>query len=316
MKDLINYIKSVKLPHVNDIERLYLSKEVKEVLKNYKFTLLELIYRIKRNIPLDKVFVCKNCGNVVGFKHYKYFDFCCHKCALTYIHKSDNRNVKISNSHKQKFIEAKNTVNDILKKYNLTFEEYTYRINRDIPLDRKFICKNCGNEIKFKYHRYEDFCNYKCANNYLPSIKKRNENIYNTKKINNTFNISKPEKEIEILLKQNFDNIKTQYRSREYPFNCDFYIPSLNLYIEFNGHWSHGWDHNKCLGIFNKNNKEHLELLNKWKQRNTKYYKNAVKVWTVKDPLKVETAKRNKINYKIFWTIGEFKLWLERIIGG
>lgn len=32
-----------------------------------------------------------------------------------------------------------------------------------------------------------------------------------------------------------FPEVKRQYKSKEYPFFCDFYIPSLDLYIEYNG---------------------------------------------------------------------------------
>lgn len=312
MKELIKYIKSVKLPHVNDIKRLYLSKEVKAVLEAYNFTLLELIYRIKRDIPLDKIFTCAQCNKPVKFKYHRYFKFCCHKCALNYGHNSKERNVKISKTHKQKFVKRNS---NILKKYNLTYAEYIYRIHNNIPLDKIIVCKECGNKIKFKYHRYEDFCSYKCANTHIPSIKLRVESGYNTKKINSTFNTSKFEEKTYQLFLTKFskDDIKRQYKSKLYPFACDFYIKSLDLYIETNGHWSHGWDHKKCLGPFNSNNPEHIKLLNKWKSKDTKYYRNAIKVWTINDILKYKTAKQNKLNYKVFWNLNEVEYWLNSL---
>ena len=109
------------------------------------------------------------------------------------------------------------------------------------------------------------------------------------------------------------DDIKRQYKSKLYPFACDFYIKSLDLYIETNGHWSHGWDHKKCLGPFNSNNPEHIKLLNKWKSKDTKYYRNAIKVWTINDILKYKTAKQNKLNYKVFWNLNEVEYWLNSL---
>ena len=41
------------------------------------------------------------------------------------------------------------------------------------------------------------------------------------------------------IIKGNEDIIR-QYKSDLYPFACDFYIPSLDLYIECNYHWTHG----------------------------------------------------------------------------
>ena len=58
----------------------------------------------------------------------------------------------------------------------------------------------------------------------------------NTKRIKCTFNTSKPEEKGYKLLynKFGFCNVKRQYRTKLYPFACDFYIKSLDTYIEFN----------------------------------------------------------------------------------
>ena len=42
----------------------------------------------------------------------------------------------------------------------------------------------------------------------------------------------------------------------------------IDLYIECNYHWTHGGH------IFNKDNINDMEKLNKWKQKNTKFYNN------------------------------------------
>ena len=105
------------------------------------------------------------------------------------------------------------------------------------------------------------------------------------------------------MTKFNKNDIIRQYKSDLYPFSCDFYIKSLDLYIEYNGHWTHGKE------SFNKTNKEHQEILNNWKKKlkSSKFYTNAIKVWTDLDVRKLETFKKNKLNYKIFWNIKEVK---------
>jgi late competence protein required for DNA uptake (superfamily II DNA/RNA helicase) len=83
MKELIKYVKSVKLPHVNDVKRLYFNEEVAQVLKENNLTLIELIYRVKRDIPLNKILTCERCGKTIEFnkKRHSYSRFCGHKCA-------------------------------------------------------------------------------------------------------------------------------------------------------------------------------------------------------------------------------------------
>ena len=134
----------------------------------------------------------------------------------------------------------------------------------------------------------------------------RKQKEYETKKKNNSFNSSKPEEEIYNLLLQKYPDTVRQHRSDLYPFNCDFYIPSLDLYIEYQGTWTHG-NH-----PFNKDNEEDLKILEKWKNKNTKFYNNAIKVWTIKDPLKRKIAKENNLNCIEFFNMKEFLEWYNK----
>ena len=130
------------------------------------------------------------------------------------------------------------------------------------------------------------------------------QKIYKTKKQNKTFNSSSIEKQFEEYLKENNINYKTQYKSELYPFNCDFYFPDLDLYLEINAHWTHGGH------PFNNTNKDDLLLLEQWKSKNTKFYDIAINTWTVRDVLKRETAKKNNLNYIEVFTndINEIKI--------
>lgn len=100
------------------------------------------------------------------------------------------------------------------------------------------------------------------------------------------------------------DDIIRQYRSKKYPFNCDFYIKSKDLYIECNYNWTHGKH------FFDPSNKDDIKQIEKWKAKNTKYYTTAIDVWTRRDKLKLQTAIDNKLNYIVFWKIQELYDWI------
>ena len=113
----------------------------------------------------------------------------------------------------------------------------------------------------------------------------------NTKHRNHTFNSS----EIESLFSkyldsQNIEYIR-QYRSKEYPFNCDFYLPKYDLYIEIQASWTHGFH------PYESDNELDKYTLEIWKSKNTDFYKAAIETWTVRDINKRNIAKQNNLNY-------------------
>lgn len=139
------------------------------------------------------------------------------------------------------------------------------------------------------------------------------QGVYHTKKKHNSFHISQEEQQIKELLLEKFLDLRTQYVSKEYPFACDFYIPSKDLYIEYQGHWTHGIYNHIIYGPFDSTNIKHIELLNIWKNKNTKYFDNAIKTWTQLDPLKQEYINKNNLNFLKFYTIDEFKEWFKKL---
>ena len=85
-----------------------------------------------------------------------------------------------------------------------------------------------------------------------------------------TINTSQVEKEYLKQLRKiyGYPDVMTQYKSEKYPFRCDFYIRSLDLYIELNVHWTHG-------GMpYDKNNPECQKKLELWKEKakTSKFY--------------------------------------------
>ena len=55
--------------------------------------------------------------------------------------------------------------------------------------------------------------------------------------------------------------------------------------------------------------KEDLCKLNLWKERE---YNDGINTWTIRDPLKRETAKNNHLNWLEFFNMKEFTEWLSK----
>lgn len=135
--------------------------------------------------------------------------------------------------------------------------------------------------------------------------------IYRTKKKNHTVNSSKSEEKMYEMLVQRFgkDNVDHQHKNDDrYPFICDFYVEPLDLFIELNAHWTHGYHwFDKTCGI-------DCEKLDAWTARavDSVYYRDAIETWTVRDLQKRQTAVANNLNYVVFWKtdLSDFKSWL------
>lgn len=116
------------------------------------------------------------------------------------------------------------------------------------------------------------------------SIKKANL----TRIANGTTKQSKSENDFYhklLILGFDKDDIIHHYMSDKYPFNCDFYIKSKDLYIEYQGHFTHGFE------PFDENNEEHIEYLAAMQDAGKD-----MSTWFKRDPKKLEIAKRNKVN--------------------
>ena len=134
--------------------------------------------------------------------------------------------------------------------------------------------------------------------------KKRDE----SKRKHKTFKTSKKEEDAYQLLYNTFskDDVIRQHKDSRYPFCCDFYIRSKDMFIECNFSWTHGghW--------FDENDDNDLKILSKWKSKCSKYYDNAIETWTVRDVKKRCAAERSKLNYVVFWSFEEMKEFYEK----
>ena len=287
---------------------------------------------LKNNELSFESFVCANpnCNNLTLRRKQNY---CCNKCCrsdevtrnkikASWEHGKEERcqHMKDTNSKRTKefYVERK-------KKYIKTMvEKYGVESNTQLEKNRERARKtaletwnNKTEEEKLKFGQ-----KMKQINTGRPSVsgfanKTEEEKLlikkkqYETKKRNHSFNSSVPEDKIKNILIQKFPDFKYQYRSELYPFACDFYIPEFDLYIEFQGTWIHGKNGKTILGAYDKNNREHQKVLSIWqeKAKNSKFYEIAINVWTIRDPLKREIAKKNNLNWLEFFTLDEFINW-------
>lgn len=286
-----------------------------------KYRLINEVFDIKR---------CPVCGKELKFLESKgkFQNHCSTSCALLDKHARDSFN----NTCNKKYGSVENFYKEIKRKREekclLKYNSKSYLGTKDclektkITKQQKYGDANWNNQEKINNTLKNKNGNLKRNNGFEKTIfekygetnyldvyyksHKRNSidiqnKISNTKRNNGTFNSSKPENLSYKLLKEKFDDVIYQYKSKEYPFICDFYIPSLKLYIECNYHWTHGFR------PFNEKDNECIRLLNQWKECNTKYYNNAITTWTVRDVQKRKVAMENSLNYKEFWNIDELK---------
>ena len=150
-----------------------------------------------------------------------------------------------------------------------------------------------GNNVKTSFQTPQFKAHMKDIN------EQRKQKEFETKRRNKTFSTSIPEEKCYHMLHFIYPHIVRQYKSNVYPFACDFYDPDSNIYFEYNGSWTHGGH------FFNPSNKNDQETLKKWRDKDTKFYQNAIQTWTIRDVLKRQTAIANNLNYVVFWNLDE-----------
>lgn len=311
----------------NHCREIYIKTNYKEfhqyLISNYpeELSFGEKLYWFYNNI--SEYPKCKNCGNKTKFINalYGYNEYCCKKCSNS----SEEKKTKTKQTNRIKFGgNAPACSKDVLIKMKQTnLERYgdenfnnREQANKTL-LERYNGVGNASEIIKAKQQKtmvdkygkdnpmfIDDIKDKIRSNNmvkygvdWVTQNKSVLDKITATKRKNKTFSTSKIEKQFEAYLKENNINYKTQYKSEPYPFNCDFYFPDYNLYLEIQGSWTHGYRQ------FNpSNNDDQIQLL-EWQSKNNKFYNSAINTWTIRDVLKRETAKKNNLNYiEVFTT--------------
>jgi len=127
--------------------------------------------------------------------------------------------------------------------------------------------------------------------------------VYQTKKNNNTFNSSKPEDELETALTAKFNKVCRNYaEDPRYPFACDFYIPERELFIEYNGFWTH----QPSIGWYNQKSSKHRKLR---EELDVKFPDWIPMSWYTSDVKKRKAAKKHNLNYVVLWNEQDIEDW-------
>ena len=347
-EDVINFYGKYMINHklfnmkaLNDLYINYIYNKYSYINLDYKSILKQNLYRILNNITY--IPHCPVCGKELKFDTNlnQYNKFCSRKCAS--IHNTPFGDIKtrekiketcikkygVDNVFKLKEIHKKSAQTKLKRYGDANYNNSNKFINTCLqkygvkyPAQNKEIR---GKQIKTSFDRYGGYFNKEQVSktikekygvdwftqtekilsiNQSDKVKLKQQE---TKRKNRTFNVSKPEDECYKLLCSKFgiENIKRQYKSESYPYCCDFYVSNLDLYIECNFHWTHGTH------LYNKNNIKDIILKCRWNQKSkkSKFYFNAIKTWSERDVKKHETAKRNNLNYKLFYNMNEFMNW-------
>ena len=110
-----------------------------------------------------------------------------------------------------------------------------------------------------------------------------------------------------LYIKEKFPLVKRQYKDKiRYPYNCDFYIPELDYFIELQGYYTHNTH------PYNPNSISDQVLVERYKERYGPKCQ-AITIWTIKDPEKRDCAKRNHLNFKEVWDLYEGKEFIDYI---
>ena len=161
---------------------------------------------------------------------------------------------------------------------------------------------------KTKMERYND-PNYNNMDQNLKTKKERyNDSHYNnmekniaTKKRNHSFSQSKDELTLYRYLVEKYgaDDVVRQYKEDRYPFYCDFYVRSKDLFIELNIHPCHNFKKYDP----ERDEKELQAMMEKAKT--SRYWANMIDVWTRRDVEKLEWANKEHLNYITIYTRNE-----------
>lgn len=165
------------------------------------------------------------------------------------------------------------------------------------PETREKISKHSNNNRKKA--RATNFIKYGCE--YVSQVPQIREKAIETKRKNGTLNASKPENIYLKYLQCVFGktDVVRNYKDERYPFYCDFYIKSQDLFIELNLHWTHG-------GIlFDTSDNRCIQQLQEWEERaiNSQFYRNAIETWTKRDVEKITTARKNNLHYIVLYKL-------------
>ena len=200
----------------------------------------------------------------------------------------------------------------MLERYNVTnaFASKDPEINGKATIRKRYNVDNYAQTQMYKdLYKNEDWLRNK--------IHKANQTMIKNKTYKKP---SKPENKIYNILLNKFgiNDTTRQFISNLYHFKCDFYIKSLDLYIECHFSQYHqgkpfvidskqDWIKLLCLEL------NAIKLIKQKGYKIKNQYENMIYTWTNLDVKKLKALKKNNLNYKIFYTEKEFNEWFQNL---
>ena len=323
-----NYIINVFFTKSGKLNRCFNKFLTQDIIKylNERFSdsesVKETLYRIKYSI--EERPTCLICGNKTTFlpdigktcyKNGPYFTHtCCKECSnkLRDINKRKSLIDKYGVDNPFKLKHIQDHIKDITeKKYGVRclLSKGEFRDKIDEQNIKKFGTKNLGGtKESLSKQRNTMIKRYGVEN--IMFLKETIDKIANTQKQNGTFRKSKEENKIYEMIRSKYPSVIRQYTDDRYinslgnKCKVDFYIPELDMFIEYNGFFTHGGH------PFDINSVEDQQKLQIMKNR---YGENYWKTWAIYDVDKRNCAKLNNLNYKELWNMKEAEEFINSI---
>lgn len=302
----------------------YLKNRYNDIPENM-FNYSEVVQRIHYNIDIRPI--CEICGNPVKYLNRLpnlYSKYCCKNC-VHIASKNTMKNIWLNRSDEDINKIQENSKKTCLLKYGTeySFQSDNNKMKSDITREIKYGDKNYGkygskefkHKMKVKYgteyaqsnelirakiskalssveiqNKIKETNLKKYGVEYVSQSDEIKEKIQKTYKKHSSYKTSLQENIIYELLSVYYSDLIHFYKSDIYPYNCDLYIPTLDLYIECNFHISHY--------IHHYDEYKDTETLHQLQDKN---YNDIIKIWTIKDPQKYNTAQNNKLNYLVIY---------------
>lgn len=283
-----------------------------------KYSCISVLYRIYHDIKENPKCECPGCNNDVQFYHWGvgFHTYCSDECNKSVeaqklqlekrenryreMYGDDIRNPQQVPEIKEKMLQTvENRYGDRCMFRTQHYKDKTYETNMErygVPnsMQSEEVQAKCRKTHMERYGvEYTFFIPYVIERTFSEEAK---EKIRQTKRKNGTFNTSIIQKNFSEYIKTTYgDDVVEEYSSdNRYPYACDFYIKSMDLFIEIQGAPGHG-DH-----PYDEDSDEDNSIVEKWESKDfekTPLYKSMIDVWTQSDVAKRYRAKEKGLNY-------------------
>lgn len=249
---------------------------------------------LKSNNTLYRKFCSTRCSNIYNIENVK--ETCKERYGTISVSQTKWFRKKVEDTCIQKYGCSCNLANEENKKKQK--ETCKKKYGHEYANQNEEIRKRINNTLMSKYGVKCGY-NIKEIQDKMRSPESQDKRFRSLLK-NHAFSKSNIEEYLYSILCDKFEDVKREYIDwNRYPYHCDFYVPSIDTFIELQGHWTHGGH------PYDFNSIEDQNKVKEWKSKHTKYYDNAIRCWTISDVKKRETAKKNKINYIEIFSINK-----------